>query len=382
MASLRKRPKSPFYVACYYDEKGNRTQRSTEATDRRVAMRLALEWEKAAKETKLNTFTTDKARRVLNEMLSLTGQGIDNQTTREFAAAWIKTKTTTRAASTAVTYEPVIDGFLKTLGKKSEAPLSAVLPKDVEAHRDFLTQAGKRSTTVRQYLKIIGAMFEAARRQGMIQSNPMRSVEMDEAEQETREPFTLDELRALLVQAEGDWKTAILLGAFAAMRIGDATTLRWECIDLAEGVISFIPQKLRRKGRKIVMPIHPTLHDHLMEIAGDDPHAPVCPSLSGRSSGGKTGLSRQFIAIMQAAGIDNLARTTARKNKENQARTQSAKSFHSLRHFFNTQLLASGVDEKIRMELSGHTTAGVNRTYSHAKLKTLREAVKKLEGVA
>jgi integrase len=345
-------------------------------------MRLALEWEKAAKETMLNTFTTDKARRVLNEMLSITGQSIDNQTTREFAATWIKTKTTTRAASTAVTYKPVIDGFLKTIGKKSEAPLSVILPKDVEAHRDFLTQSGKRPTTVRQYLKIIGAMFEAARRQGMIQTNPMRSVEMDEAEQESRDPFTLAELRAILTQAKDEWKTAIMLGAFTAMRIGDATTLRWECIDLAQGVITFIPQKLRRKKRKIVMPIHPALHDHLMEIAGDDPHAPVCPSLAGRSSGGKTGLSRQFMAIMRAAGVDNMAFTTARKDKENKARTQSKKSFHSLRHFFNTELLASGVDEKIRMELSGHTTAGINRTYSHVKLDSLREAVKKMEGVA
>jgi integrase len=381
MASLRKRPKSPFYVACYYGADGRRTQRSTETTDRRVAMRQALEWEKAARETQSKTFTVDKARRVLNEMLALTGQGIDNQSTREFCQAWMKTKTATRAASTAVTYGPVIDSFLATLGRKADAPLSAILPKDIEAHRDALTLAGKRATTIRQYVKIIGAMFEAARRQGMIQSNPMRSVEMDDAEQESREPFTMEEFRALLSQAEGDWKTAILLGGFTAMRIGDATSITWESIDLAEGVIKFIPQKLRRKGREVVLPIHPILQKHLMSIAGDDPRAPLCPALAGRSSGGKTGLSRQFIAIMKAAGIDNQARTTARKDKDNKARTQSAKSFHSLRHFFNTQLLASGVDEKIRMALSGHTTAGINRRYSHAKLETLREAMKKLEGV-
>jgi hypothetical protein len=111
-----------------------------------------------------------------------------------------------------------------------------------------------------------------------------------------------------------------------------------------------------------------------MNIAGDDAHGFLCPSLAGRSTGGKTGISRQFLALMTKAGVDNLPRSTAR----GKGRTQSAKSFHSLRHYFNTALLSAGVDEKLRMALSAHTSAQVNRKYSHAAATSLRDAVAKL----
>ena len=374
MASLRKRSKSPFFVACYYDATGQRTQRSTGSTKRAEAMRIALEWEQAAREGRAGTFTVDRARRVLNEILGVTGQGIDKESVAAFGKRWLATKLSTRAKGTSKTYGPMIQGFLTALGKKADVPLSAITPADVEAHRDALTNAGRKPSTIRQHLKVIGAMFSGAQRQGMIQTNPVKSVEVDDVKQETREPFAQKELAALLMEAKGDWKTAILLGAFAGLRIGDVTALRWDSIDLAEGTLTFTPQKTSRMGRTLKLPLHPSLLEHLMSIAGDDAHGFLCPSLAGRSTGGKTGISRQFLALMAQAGVDNLPRATAR----GKGRTQSAKSFHSLRHYFNTALLSAGVDERLRMALSAHTSTQVNRKYSHAATASLRDAVAKL----
>jgi integrase len=57
----------------------------------------------------------------------------------------------------------------------------------------------------------------------------------------------------------------------------------------------------------------------------------------------------------------------------------SAKSFHSLRHYFNTALLNQGVDEATRMKLSGHSTPEMSRKYSHADLDLLRAAIAKIK---
>ncbi len=374
MASLRKRSKSPYFVACFYDHDGARTQRSTGSAKRADAMRLAIEWEKAAREARGKTLTVERARRVLNEMLSATGQSIDTESTRSFALRWLATKKGTRSKSTLETYTPMIDGFITSLGKKADAPLSAILASEVEAHRDALTKTGRKAGTLRQHVKVIGAMFAAAQRQGMIQGNPAKAIEMDDTAQASREPFTQAELAALLAEASGDWRTAIMLGAYAGLRIGDVVSLRWDSIDLAAGVVSFKPQKTARSGRMLTLPLHPALLAQLMDKAGDDPHAFVCASLAGRSTGGRAGLSRQFLDLMRAAGIDNKPTATAK----GEGRTQSTKSFHSLRHSFNSSLLTAGVDERVRMALSAHTTTSVNRKYSHAELSTLRAAIHKL----
>jgi hypothetical protein len=41
MASLRKSPKSPYYIACITLADGKRTQKSTKSTDRKKAQRIA-----------------------------------------------------------------------------------------------------------------------------------------------------------------------------------------------------------------------------------------------------------------------------------------------------------------------------------------------------
>ena len=77
---------------------------------------------------------------------------------------------------------------------------------------------------------------------------------------------------------------------------------------------------------------------------------------------------------MAAAGI----RARGRRDQQGQNRTFFKKSFHSLRHFFNSALLAAGVDEKTRMDLSGHASASMNRRYSHSELASLKKAVAKM----
>jgi hypothetical protein len=111
------------------------------------------------------------------------------------------------------------------------------------------------------------------------------------------------------------------------------------CI-LAQGTITLTPAKTARKGRTLTLSVHKKLQAHLESLsAPDDPKAFVCPSLAQKPTGGRAGLSRQFVAILKKAEIN---REDVRA-KKGQGRAVPSKSFHSLRHFFNTALLNGGV---------------------------------------
>ena len=145
--------------------------------------------------------------------------------------------------------------------------------------------------------------------------------------------------------------------------------MTWAAVDLAGGTLTFTPQKTARMGRVLTVPLHPRLAKHLESIAGDV-DGPLCPSLAKRNRGR---LSTQFIAVMERAGIHREVREATSAQPR-----PLEKSFHSLRHFFNSALLAGGVDEKTRMDLSGHSSPKMNRGYSHSELATLKAAVSKI----
>ncbi len=169
----------------------------------------------------------------------------------------------------------------------------------------------------------------------------------------------------------------ILLGYYTGARLGDCANLRWVDVNLAQGVIDFVPQKTRRKNKRVVVPIHPSLLSHLSECASSDmPEIYLCPSLAGKPTCGKTGLSSQSKRILAKAGIDG------QTGHALGIRRFSKLSFHSLRHSFNSALANAGVPQETRMLLTGHSSVAVNGTYTHLDLHALKEAVEKVPSVS
>ena len=188
-----------------------------------------------------------------------------------------------------------------------------------------------------------------------------------------KDVFTPEQIRALVAEAQGDWKGAILCGLFTGLRLKDVTELRWESIDAGLTKIELVPHKTRRKkkNRKVVLPIHPELAAWLKKQTRGIGKAPVFPTLAGKSGGGKSGLSSMFRRIMERAGVEG--RILRERNGE--GRSQSSLSFHSLRHSFNSALANAGVSQEIRQKLTGHASASMNEIYTHRELDPLRKAV-------
>jgi integrase len=189
-------------------------------------------------------------------------------------------------------------------------------------------------------------------------------------------------VQEILQAAEGDWKTAVMLGVFTGARLGDCVSMEWRHVDFQNRVVRFRPSKTKAKGGEIVIPLHDDLEVHLMALPMPDGEnagkQPLCPELAKVEIGGRSGLSRKFKELLGTAGVEN----EQTRQGEGKGRSLSAYSFHSLRHTFNTVLMNQGVSQELRMKLSGHASEAMNSRYSHAEIETLRAAVGKLPGVA
>src|SRR5882762_328298 len=93
MASLRKKDRSPFWFACFTLPDGNRTQRSTGATDRRKAQRIANEFEDAAQTAGAGRFSEARARKTIADIYALVNaDNLPSSTVGDFLESWLKRK--------------------------------------------------------------------------------------------------------------------------------------------------------------------------------------------------------------------------------------------------------------------------------------------------
>lgn len=379
MASIYKRPGSSRWMARFKSPAGKWVARSTATTNEAEARRLAFLWEGAGATMAVDTPAGAQLDRVVRGLFEqFTGKKLDPNPVREFVATWLERVKTTKKPKTAERYRKPAEDFVHYLGDRGDHDIRSISTADLQAFIDREAKAGKSNVTVALNAKVLRAIFNTAVRAGAVERNPAGLLEVPEVVHEEREPFTTAELEALLKAAEGtDWETAVLLGAFAGLRLGDACNLKWEAVDLAEGVLRFMPQKTDRKKKTLVVPMHARLRAHLDALASKDEAQAsqnVCPKLAGREISGRAGLSAEFIRdVMGKAGVE-----TNNTVPQGAGHSVAKKSFHSLRHFFVSGMANAGVAADVRRKLAGHADERQTARYSHLEMKTLRKAVAKL----
>jgi integrase len=384
MASIFKRPRSPYFFCSYRGGDGRWLKKSTKQTDRRKALEFCHKVEDAERAALTRTLTTAQARKLFNEILERAGdEPLDNFTTETWLSEWLATKKATRGQKTGERYGKPIKDFLRHLGTRASLPLHAVTPKDVRSFRDAERKLGKSPVTVNLAHRTVAAALGAAVKMGYIPTNPATAVDYlstHEAKVQ-KETFTLEEIARLLEAAPSDdWRGVILLAAFAGIRLGDALRMKWGNIDLEASGITFTPSKTARIGKKLTLPIHPEVEAFLLKHpTGASDNTPLFPSLAHISVSGELGASTAFRRIIERAGV---ATGIARKAKEGGAgHSVSARTFHSLRHGFVTALAHANVAVELRQKLAGHASEGQSLHYTHPEFAALCAAVEKLPGL-
>lgn len=371
--------RSPFWIASFTDALGRRLKRSTKTTDSELAKQIAMEWEAAGKAGRAGRLIESQCRKVIAEIYEqATHKPLHFRTVRSWLAGWIEDKKHEKASErTLLKYEQIAKEFLAHLGQRADAALNEIVDDDVKSFRNALARSGHSASTVNGAIKILHSPFHLAHAKGYIAADPCAGVGLvdDDADIE-KDVFTPEQIGALVAEAQGDWKGAIIAGYYTGLRLKDVTELRWESVDPGLTKLELVPRKTRRKkkNRKVVLPIHPVFAQWLKKQTRGIGKAPVFPTLAGKSGGGKSGLSMQFKRIMERANIQG----RILRERKGEGRSQSSLSFHSLRHSFNSALANADVAQEIRQKLTGHASAAMNEVYTHTELEPLRRAIAKL----
>lgn len=362
---------------------------------------MAMEWECAAFQARAGALTSDRARKVVSDILEkVNGERIDSRSVRDFFAEWLQSKeaaatakggNAARAAAVSLNrYRPVLNGFLSMLGPaRAAASIGFVMASDVERFRNLEIAAGKSPATADFGHKVLRGVFNVARRRGVIMTNPAEAVEFLHGEAEAREPFTDAQITALLRAADRDWQGMILFGVHAGLRMQDAAHLTHGAVDRARGCLIYAARKTSHRkrgvGKGTVVALHADVLRWLDGVPTGAAEDRLFPSLAGRASGGGGGsggvggLSVAFVRLMKAAGIgpDVRGAMPAAEGKS-KGRSLSRLSFHSLRHTFVTRLSRADVSADVRREMAGHASDEIHRRYLHLDLSDQMAAVGRL----
>ncbi len=378
MSSVHRENGKPNWFCHYYDHTGRRRGKSTGTADKKEATRICERIQTIEDGARTGTLTADRARSVLestvSEIMDSLGSPMEQVTIREFFTAWAKTSELETSAGTQIRYLAIVEAFLKFMQGKAERRLSALTAADIQRFRDSL--AGRlASSTVNLHVKVLRVALETAVRKNYFVTNPAKLVGiLDTSGKQSRRAFTLPELRKLLEVASEDWRTAILIGMYCGLRIGDICSLCWNNLDLTRREITFTTAKTKRTQ---ILPMHATLQKHLESLPmGDDPKSPVCPSLYGKGA-----VSNQFYEIMVTAGLVPPRTNKKTKSGRDAKRELSAISFHALRHTATSLLKNAGVSNAVAMDLIGHESQTISANYTHVDDQTKRAAVELLPDI-
>lgn len=378
MASVFKRPNSPFFFCAYYGADGRRLKKSTKRKNRTEAMQVCMGWANAAAQARNRNLTAAQARKVLAEMVELaTGESLTAYTLEGWIAEWDANKAGSSTPSTMLRYRQVMRDFMEHLGDRAKAPITSITSGDITKFRDNLRKGGRAVSTCNTVIKkILSVPFESARKLGYIPVNPVAGVDQLKDGGKTRisirEPFTAAEVKALVSKSKGDWKGAIILAATTGLRLGDVVALKWG--DIENGFIRIVTQKT---GEVVELPIHKDFEKFLQDQERGIGKAPVFSTLYKTPVNGRTGLSLQFRGIMEDANIkEKIVEKTG-----DAGRNRHSKGFHGLRHTFISTLANKGVSSEVRQKLTAHSDAAVHKFYTHLERETFKDAVDKIPSI-
>jgi integrase len=319
MASLTKHPKSRFLVACYTAKDGRQLKRSTKTTNRGKAMQIALELERIEKQAREGTVTVAQFQKIIADTSErVNGDNLTVPTVKAYLKEdWLNTVTARNAPTTLERYQNTVALFLDALKTKAEQPVTSVTSKDIEAFLTGRLDAGVAPKTAIIDLKTLNTAFRRAEAYGIILKNPVAAVRPPKLRSSERETFTHEDVQKVLDAAPSvEWQTLILLGYFVGARLSDCVHMKWEHVRPQEGVLIY---NQRKTGKKVVVPMHYHIIEHLRYLSQFGTDGFLCPTLAIKGPGGKHGLSESFKRIVKKAGVDLMIVQGGRDSKIHEA---------------------------------------------------------------
>ena len=226
---------------------------------------------------------------------------------------------------------------------------------------------GLSAKTVRNINQVISSAMDMAVRHKLILSNPTEGCELPKVEHREMKTLPAEQLGAFLREAkESGVYELYYMDLATGLRRGELLGLKWEDIDLQNGIIHVRRQVARVDGEVKEMPLK-TKNSYRNISISQDAVAMLTEMEAHRSSdyvfpsstGGPISpdsVNNMLHRVLKRAGLPSIR-------------------FHDLRHTFATLALQNGVDIKTVSGMLGHFSAGFTLdTYAHVTTSAQKEA--------
>lgn len=387
MASVRRKDRSPYYFACYYDEHGNAKCTSTKSKNKKEAQRIAETLEEAWRKK----VTTAKAKQALNGILELVGSPpIPTKTLNEVFDDWLREKKSEVSVGTYDQYVSVVKNARTHLGTAAEKDIGEVSRYDLIAGRDSISQAISASAA-NKMIDLLRMVFKHAVDNELIERSPMlkvNPVSVTSGSKGSRRGLTLDEVRMLLKVAPPLWRGLIIAGLYTGQRLGDVVRLLWGQLSVCPEVGPdhyVIAVRTRKTRRDVRVAAAGPLRKYLLSIRpeGAKPDDPMFPEgLKLLDEKGRVQrLSNKFYDLLVKAGLAEKRSKRNTGNGHGRGRRVNTLSYHCLRHTATTLLKSAGVAQAVVMDIIGHESPEISAVYTHIDDGAKFRAVGEIEDV-
>ncbi len=146
--------------------------------------------------------------------------------------------------------------------QKGATEFIEVKPATAKAFMDAEAERNVSPKTWNDTLKLLRATFKHLHPQLAEGSNPFHGLVTKASETVNREPFSVEDLKAIVDTCAGDdfIRPIIVTGMCTAMRRGDCCLLKWADVDLKAG---FLSVETAKTGERVDIPIFPMLAEEL-----------------------------------------------------------------------------------------------------------------------
>ena len=233
---------------------------------------------------------------------------------------------------------------------------------------------GLSAKTVRNINQVISSAMDMAVRHKLILSNPTEGCELPKVEHREMKTLPAEQLGAFLREAkESGVYELYYLDLATGLRRGELLGLKWEDIDLQNGIIHVRRQVARVDGEVKELPLK-TKNSYRNISISQDAVAMLTEMEAHRSSDyvfpSSTG------GLISPDSVNNMLHRVLKR-----AGLPSIR-FHDLRHTFATLALQNGVDIKTVSGMLGHADPGFTLdTYAHVTTSAQKEAARTMGNV-
>ena len=288
----------------------------------------------------------------------------EDPTFHEFASEWLQNREPELRPKTLASYRWQLSRHL--LPFFAEYRLREITPRTVDAYKSEQLRRGRLGPNqINKTLGLLGRILKAARRYGLLQSNPLDDVDRLKQTRPRRATIEPEQLPALL-DAGGAIRPLIATMAGVGLRNGEACALDWHDINLAAGTLTIRAGKTDAGARQVDLPLalREELGAHKARAGSRGPKDPVFPNRNG---------ARQTVSNVERRLKTAIRRANARLEELGIESIDDAVTPHSMRRLYASLRFALHDDPVYVAEQMGHEDGAFSmRVYARAVKRRAR----------